>query len=136
MTMLVDRLEYDIRVSILPSTYGEKVVMRLTSSTALTRSKSELGLRDWELKRFDHMLGNPNGILLVTGPTGSGKSTTLYTALSELNSEEVNIITRRGPGRGEHTRHQPGAGQSEGQPDLCLRAPLHPPPGPGHYHDR
>jgi type IV pilus assembly protein PilB len=97
MTMLVDRLEYDIRVSILPSTYGEKVVMRLTSSTALTRNKSELGLRDWELKRFDHMLGNPNGILLVTGPTGSGKSTTLYTALSELNSEEVNIITVEDP---------------------------------------
>jgi type IV pilus assembly protein PilB len=97
MTMIVDRLEYDIRVSILPSTYGEKVVMRLTSSTALTRNKSELGLRDWELSRFDHMLSNPNGILLVTGPTGSGKSTTLYTALSELNSEEVNIITVEDP---------------------------------------
>jgi type IV pilus assembly protein PilB len=75
--------------SILPSTYGEKVVMRLTSSTALTRSKSELGLRDWELRRFDHMLSNPTALSLVTGPTGSGKSTTLYTALSELNSEEV-----------------------------------------------
>jgi type IV pilus assembly protein PilB len=97
MTLIVDRQEYDIRVSILPSTYGEKVVMRLTSSTALTRSKSELGLRDWELRRFDHMLSNPNGIILVTGPTGSGKSTTLYTALSELNSEEVNIITVEDP---------------------------------------
>jgi type IV pilus assembly protein PilB len=97
MTMIVDHAEYDIRVSILPSTYGEKVVMRLTSSSSLTRNKSELGLREWEMKRFDHILSSPNGILLVTGPTGSGKSTTLYTALSELNSEEVNIITVEDP---------------------------------------
>ncbi len=97
MTMVVDRTEYDIRVSILPSSYGEKVVMRLTNSNSLTRDKSELGLRDWELKKFDHILSYPNGIMLVTGPTGSGKSTTLYTALSELNSEAVNIITVEDP---------------------------------------
>jgi len=97
MTMIVDHAEYDIRVSILPSTYGEKVVMRLTNSSSLMRRKSELGLRDWELKRFDHILAHPNGILLVTGPTGSGKSTTLYTALSELNNEGVNIITVEDP---------------------------------------
>ncbi len=85
MTMVVDRTEYDIRVSVLPSFYGEKVVMRLAAANALSRKKSELGLRDWEMKQFDHILSYPNGILLVTGPTGSGKSTTLYTALSELN---------------------------------------------------
>ena len=97
ITMMVDLTEYDIRVSVLPTSYGEKVVMRLTSTTGLTRNKSELGLRQWELERFDHILANPNGIILVTGPTGSGKSTTLYTALSELNSEEVNIVTVEDP---------------------------------------
>ncbi|MEA4966108.1 MAG: ATPase, T2SS/T4P/T4SS family [Oscillospiraceae bacterium] len=97
MTMIVDRSEYDIRVSVLPSSYGEKIVMRLAQATALTRSKADLGLRGWEMKRFDHILQNPNGIILVTGPTGSGKSTTLYTALSELNTEAVNIITVEDP---------------------------------------
>ena len=97
IAIAVDRLEYDIRVSILPTSYGEKVVMRLASKTGLTRSKGELGMKDWELKQFERIIANPNGILLVTGPTGSGKSTTLYTALSELNKEEVNIITVEDP---------------------------------------
>ena len=97
ITQIVDRMEYDIRVSVLPTVYGEKVVMRLTSKTGLSREKSQLGLRPRDLKRFDHILGHPNGILLVTGPTGSGKSTTLYTALSELNQEDVNIITVEDP---------------------------------------
>lgn len=97
ITQIVDRKEFDIRVSILPTVYGEKIVMRLTSKNALTREKSQLGLKPDELKKFDHILRNPHGILLVTGPTGSGKSTTLYTALSELNKEDVNIITVEDP---------------------------------------
>lgn len=97
ITQVVDRHEYDIRVSVLPTVYGEKIVMRLTSKNALTKEKSQLGLRPDELKKFDHILMNPHGILLVTGPTGSGKSTTLYTALSELNKEDVNIITVEDP---------------------------------------
>lgn len=97
ITQVVDRREYDIRVSILPTVYGEKTVMRLTSKNALTKEKSQLGLSPEELKKFDHILMNPHGILLVTGPTGSGKSTTLYTALSELNKEDVNIITVEDP---------------------------------------
>lgn len=97
ITQIVDKTEYDIRVSILPTVYGEKIVMRLTSKQALTKSKADLGLNKDELKVFDHILSNPHGILLVTGPTGSGKSTTLYTALSALNSTEVNIITVEDP---------------------------------------
>ncbi len=97
ITYVVDRMEYDIRASILPTVYGEKIVMRLTSKTALTREKSRLGFKPSELKQFDHILKNPHGIILVTGPTGSGKSTTLYTALSELNTEDVNIITVEDP---------------------------------------
>lgn len=97
ITQVVDRMEYDIRVSVLPTVYGEKIVMRLTSKNALTREKGQLGLNEEELKQFDHIIQNPHGILLVTGPTGSGKSTTLYTALSELNTGEVNIITVEDP---------------------------------------
>ncbi len=97
LTMTVDRSEYDIRVSVLPSYFGEKIVMRLADKTSLAKNKSELGMRADELKRFDHILSSPNGMLLVTGPTGSGKSTTLYTALSELNTEAVNIITVEDP---------------------------------------
>jgi type IV pilus assembly protein PilB len=90
-------VEYDIRVSILPTVYGEKVVMRLAANNALTKEKSQLGFKPYELEQFDYILKNPHGILLVTGPTGSGKSTTLYTALSELNTNEVNIITVEDP---------------------------------------
>ena len=97
ITQIVDRQEFDVRVSVLPTVYGEKVVMRLTSKAALTKEKSKLGLSHEELLKFDHILENPHGILLVTGPTGSGKSTTLYTALSELNKEDVNIITVEDP---------------------------------------
>ncbi len=97
ITQIVDRVEYDIRVSALPSVYGEKIVMRLAAKKALNREKSQLGLKPNEMKQFDHIIKNPHGILLVTGPTGSGKSTTLYTALSELNTEDVNIITVEDP---------------------------------------
>jgi type IV pilus assembly protein PilB len=97
ITMTIDRVEYDIRVSMLPTTFGEKCVMRLAQKKALTRDKKDLGFSPEELKKFDHILKNTHGILLVTGPTGSGKSTTLYTALSELNREDVNIITVEDP---------------------------------------
>lgn len=96
-TIMVDKREYDIRMSVLPTVYGEKCVMRLAQKKALTRNKSELGFSPSELQAFDDILKNPNGILLVTGPTGSGKSTTLYTALSELNKEDVNIVTVEDP---------------------------------------
>lgn len=97
IAMTVDRRDYDVRVSILPTINGEKVVMRLTSKENLTRDKKNLGFSEEELEKFDRILKNPHGIILVTGPTGSGKSTTLYTALSELNTEDVNIITVEDP---------------------------------------
>lgn len=96
-TSIVDRQEYDIRVSILPTVYGEKVVMRIAQKKALTMDKRDLGFPDEELEKFNRILSHPNGLILVTGPTGSGKSTTLYTALSELNVEGVNIITVEDP---------------------------------------
>lgn len=97
ITITVDRKEYDIRVSNLPTVFGEKVVMRLASKEGFKRDKKDLGLSPTDLVKFDNILRNPHGIILVTGPTGSGKSTTLYTALSELASDEVNIITVEDP---------------------------------------
>ena len=97
ISIFVDRKEFDIRVSMLPTVYGEKTVMRLTSKDGLTKPKSGLGFNENELKVFDGILSNPHGIILVTGPTGSGKSTTLYTSLSELNVEGVNIVTVEDP---------------------------------------
>ena len=93
----VDRREYDIRVSTLPTVYGEKCVLRLNQKKSLSYNKRSLGLSDTDVAKFDKILSHPNGIVLVTGPTGSGKSTTLYTALSELNSDMVNIITVEDP---------------------------------------
>ena len=97
ISMVVDHNEFDVRVSILPTVYGEKCVMRLAQKNALSKDKSQLGLSEGDERDFDELLKNPNGILLVTGPTGSGKTTTLYTVLHELNREDVNIITVEDP---------------------------------------
>ena len=94
---IVDHREYDVRVSVLPTVYGEKCVLRLAQKKALSRNKLSLGFSPKEMEKFDQILSKPNGIVLVTGPTGSGKSTTLYTALSELNSDMVNIVTVEDP---------------------------------------
>ena len=97
LTEVVDGEEYDVRVSILPTVYGEKVVMRLTKKKGLTKEKKYLGLYPDDEQRLDGITHNPHGIILVTGPTGSGKSTTCYTVLNELNKETVNIITVEDP---------------------------------------
>ena len=97
MSVMVDRREYDIRISSIPTVHGEKIVMRISSKLNLTRDIKELGLDQKEMATLQHMLAKPYGIMFVTGPTGSGKSTTLYTALSELNTEGVNIITVEDP---------------------------------------
>lgn len=97
ITIRVDDVEYDVRVSVLPTVWGEKAVMRLTNKEKLTMQKSNLGFLPADEKKFDALLKNTKGIILVTGPTGSGKSTTLYTALSELNKENINITTIEDP---------------------------------------
>lgn len=97
LTEVVDGEEFDVRVSILPTVYGEKVVMRLTKKKGLTKEKKYLGLYPDDEQRLDGITHNPHGIILVTGPTGSGKSTTCYTVLNELNKETVNIITVEDP---------------------------------------
>ncbi|MGZ4974924.1 MAG: GspE/PulE family protein, partial [Limisphaerales bacterium] len=89
--------EVDIRVSVIPMLHGEAVVMRLLRQNATLRGMDELGLDPRELKSFRRVLELPHGIILVTGPTGSGKTSTLYTALNEINDAERKIITIEDP---------------------------------------
>ncbi len=89
--------EIDMRISTLPTVYGEKIVIRLLDKTSFNFTKEGLGLSEYNLKVFDNILRSPYGMLLVTGPTGSGKTTTLYTVLRELNKIEKNIITVEDP---------------------------------------
>ncbi len=96
-TAKVDEKEFDLRVSILPTVFGEKIVIRIADKKAFVVSKNQLGFTEEDKRKFENMLKNPHGIVLVTGPTGSGKSTTLYTALNEINKPNINIITIEDP---------------------------------------
>lgn len=89
--------ELDLRLSTLPTTFGEKIVMRLLKKTGAVPTLPELGLRARALKNLEDNIARPHGIILVTGPTGSGKTTTLYSVLSKLNSSKVNIVTLEDP---------------------------------------
>lgn len=89
--------DIDLRVSCLPASHGESVVMRILDKQALLYGIQELGFSDDDYARFQGIIRRPNGILLVTGPTGSGKTTTLYAALSELNTPDRKIITAEDP---------------------------------------
>lgn len=89
--------ELDLRVSTVPTAHGESVVMRLLDRETVVFDFHKLGFTDNFLPQFQHVLEQPHGILLVTGPTGSGKTTTLYTALSKLNTPDVKIITVEDP---------------------------------------
>ncbi len=94
---MVDGKHLDLRVSALPAYHGESVVMRILDREASLVSMTGLGFHEEDYKRFQRMIKRPNGILLVTGPTGSGKTTTLYAALSELNKPDKKIITAEDP---------------------------------------
>ncbi|WP_313563885.1 type II/IV secretion system protein [Ruminiclostridium cellobioparum] len=97
ITIMVNKKNYDMRVSILPTVHGEKVVIRIADKEAFNVSKKDLGLFEDDMEKFNDIMDNPHGIVLVTGPTGSGKSTTLYTALRELSKPNVNILTVEDP---------------------------------------
>lgn len=89
--------EIDVRMSSLPTVHGEKIVMRLLDKQNFLISKEKLGFTEGNIKKFDLLLQNPHGVILITGPTGSGKSTTLYAMLGELNKVTENIITVEDP---------------------------------------
>jgi type IV pilus assembly protein PilB len=89
--------DVDLRVSILPTSHGEKVVIRILDKTALTGSIDQMGLDEETLVKFRKAIDAPHGMILVTGPTGSGKTTTLYSVLQELNNPQYNIVTVEDP---------------------------------------
>lgn len=94
---VIDGVPIDMRISVLPTVYGEKIVIRLLDRNALVVRKEELGFTEHNFKRLDKILKVPEGVILVTGPTGSGKTTTLYSILKELNQINKNIITVEDP---------------------------------------
>lgn len=96
-TFYADDRAIDVRVSFLPSAFGEAVVMRLLGTSATNLKLDQLGLRGKAYKIIEHQLNKPNGMIITTGPTGSGKTTTLYAFLNELNEPGVKIITLEDP---------------------------------------
>jgi len=97
MRIRVAGKDYDLRVSIMPTVHGEKVVLRVLDKTNLSASLDKLGLDADTFRQFKAAVDAPHGLILVTGPTGSGKTTTLYSALNELNSPAFNIVTVEDP---------------------------------------
>ena len=93
----VGNREIDFRVSILPTSFGERVVMRILDTGSLSLTLETLGFQEKDELAFKHAIDSPQGMVLVTGPTGSGKSTTLYAALGRVNREDVNILTAEDP---------------------------------------
>ncbi|HZJ95972.1 MAG TPA: GspE/PulE family protein [Thiopseudomonas sp.] len=96
-TKTPDNHEVELRLSTLPTAFGEKMVMRIFDPEVLTKSFEQLGFSGDDLQRWRSMTAQPNGIILVTGPTGSGKTTTLYSTLKQLATEEVNVCTIEDP---------------------------------------
>lgn len=96
-TIAVDGTEVEVRTSIIPGNYGESIVMRILDPNAINRSFSDLGIHPKLLARIATEIHRPNGMLLTTGPTGSGKTTTLYTFLQEVHTPEIKIITIEDP---------------------------------------
>ena len=97
MSQTIDGAVVDLRVSNLPMVYGEKVVIRILASDSSVRKIQDLGMTDYNYERFVSCLKVPQGVVLVTGPTGSGKSTTLYAALGEIAKPNLNVITVEDP---------------------------------------
>jgi type IV pilus assembly protein PilB len=97
MRVKVSGKDFDLRVSVLPTVHGEKVVMRVLDKSNLSASLDKLGLDTETFKQFKFAIDAPHGLILVTGPTGSGKTTTLYSALNELNNPIYNIVTVEDP---------------------------------------
>lgn len=96
-TKTPDDKEVELRLSTMPTAFGEKLVMRIFDPEVLVRSFKELGLNDDDLAKWQDMVSHPHGIILVTGPTGSGKTTTLYSTLKQLAKPEVNVCTIEDP---------------------------------------
>ena len=95
--LTADGKDYDLRVSVLPTNHGQSVVMRILDKENIRVGIRQLGLSENDFRQFKNLIRRPNGIILVTGPTGSGKTTTLYASLNELNRPDTKIITAEDP---------------------------------------
>ena len=95
--LTADGKDYDLRVSVLPTNHGQSVVMRVLDKDNIRVGIRQLGLSEQDFRQFKNLIRRPNGIILVTGPTGSGKTTTLYASLNELNRPDTKIITAEDP---------------------------------------
>ncbi len=125
----------DLRVSTIPTNHGESVVMRLLDKSSLTLGLPELGFLSDDQETFERLLRLPDGIMLVTGPTGSGKTTTLYACLQLHQQARPQDHHGGGTDRISDERHQPGAGQRRHRHDFPGGAALHAAPGAEHHHD-
>ena len=129
---IADRI-IDFRVSTLPTLFGEKVVLRILDRERQAFDLESFGMEARAERALLAAIAETSGMVLVTGPTGSGKTTTLYSALVRLNTSEANIMTA-GPGRVQHRGHQPSPDSSEDRPYLRHDAPRLPAAGPQHPH--
>jgi len=116
ITLKVGEKEVDFRVSVMPTSFGERVVMRILDTDGIDLSIEKLGFHEDDEKAFIDAITSPQGMVLVTGPTGSGKSTTLYAALNKINKEDINILTAEDPV--EFTLN--GVGQVHVKPDYGM----------------
>ncbi len=115
-TKTQDAHEVELRLSTLPTAHGEKMVMRIFDPDILLKTFEQLGLANEDYNRWESMVRNPNGIVLVTGPTGSGKTTTLYTSLKQLATDDVNVCTIEDP----IEMVEPSFNQMQVQPNIDL----------------
>ncbi len=115
ITVMVNNRQVDLRTATLPTVWGEKVVLRVLDTGGIDLELKKLGFTDDNYSRFSKSFSKPHGMVLVTGPTGSGKSTTLYATLAEISKPDGQHHHRRGPGRVPAARGQPGAGRPQGR---------------------
>ena len=126
----------DFRVSTCPTLFGEKVVTRILDPSSAMLGIDALGYEPMQREMYLKYLAKPQGMILVTGPTGSGKTVSLYTGLNILNTEDSQYFDGRGSGRNQPARHQSGQREQQGRTHLCVRPARLPPAGSGCDHGR
>ena len=126
--------EVELRVSTMPTAFGEKVVIRIFDPDILLQDLEEIGFAPREYELFRSFIARPHGIILVTGPTGSGKTTTLYSALKTVATPEVNVVTIEDPIEMVHDQFNQVSSPAADRRHLRQHAQDDPAPGPGHHH--
>ncbi len=135
-TVTPDNEEVELRLSTMPTAFGEKLVMRIFNPENLVKDYKELGFPEEDERKWIQMSNQPHGIILVTGPTGSGKTTTLYSTLKQLATARGKRLHRGRPHRNGRARLQPDAGAAFDRRGLRERHPHADAAGPGHHHGR